>query len=85
MPSDDAVPPPPKLPEIEPAATDDILARAPSPEEIVEAAEPAEAVIAAQPGVDELLGRERDRDAAPASSPLASSPPPPSSPPDDAA
>jgi len=78
MPSDDPVPPAPKLPEIEPAATDDILARAPSPEEIVQSAEPAEDVIAAQPGVDELLGRDRD------DSPV-SSPPPQSQPPDDAA
>lgn len=81
MPSDDPVPPAPKLPEIEPEATDDILARAPSPEEIVASAEPAEDVIAAQPGVDELLGR--DRDDSPASSPPA--PSPPSSLPDDAA
>lgn len=58
--SDDPVPTPPKLPEIEPEAMDDILAAAPSTEEIVEAAEPAEDVIAAQPGVDELLGRDRD-------------------------
>jgi hypothetical protein len=60
MPADDPVPPPPKLPEIEPAATDEILAAAPSPEEIVASAEPAHDVIAAQPGVDELLGRNRD-------------------------
>jgi hypothetical protein len=60
MSSEDAVPPPPKLPEIHTESTDDILAGAPSPEEIVESAEPAEDVIAAQPGVDELLGRDRD-------------------------
>ncbi|HET6510131.1 MAG TPA: hypothetical protein VFG42_25290 [Baekduia sp.] len=59
-PDDDPVPPPPKLPDVETESTDDILARAPSPEEIVEAAEPAEDVIASQPGVDELLGRDRD-------------------------
>jgi hypothetical protein len=59
-PTDEPVPPPPKLPEIEPEPTDDILAAAPSPEEIVESAEPVEDVIAAQPGVDELLGRDRD-------------------------
>jgi hypothetical protein len=70
-PADDPVPPPPKLPEVEPESTDDILAHAPSTDEIVEAAEPAEDVIAAQPGVDELLGRDRDAS--------------PSSPPDDAA
>lgn len=61
MPPDDApVPPPPKLPEIDTESTDDILAHAPSTDEIVEAAEPAEDVIASQPGVDELLGRDRD-------------------------
>lgn len=60
MPEDDPVPPPPKLPKIETESTDDILAGAPSPEEIVQSAEPAEDVIAAQPGVDELLGRDRD-------------------------
>lgn len=60
MPEDDPVPPPPKLPEIDTESTDDILARAPSPEEIVQAAEPAEDVIASQPGVDELLGRDRE-------------------------
>lgn len=81
MPSDDPVPPVPKLPEIEPEATDAILAAAPSPEEIVKSAEPAEDVIAAQPGVDELLGR--DRGDSPASSPASPSPPPPL--PDDAA
>ena len=59
-PTDDPVPPPPKLPEVESPATDDILAAAPSSEEIVESAEPAEDVIAAQPGVDELLGHDRD-------------------------
>jgi hypothetical protein len=59
-PTDDPLPPPPKLPDVEPESTDDILARAPSPDEIVQAAEPAEDVIASQPGVDELLGRDRD-------------------------
>lgn len=59
-PADDAVPPPPKLPEIESESTDDILAAAPSTEEIVESAESAEDVIAAEPSVDELLGRDRD-------------------------
>jgi hypothetical protein len=59
-PTDDPVPPPPKLPDVETESTDDILAGAPSPDEIVQAAEPAEDVIAAQPGVDELLGRDRD-------------------------
>jgi hypothetical protein len=59
-PADDPVPPPPKLPDVEPESTDDILANAPSPEDIVQAAEPAEDVIASQPGVDELLGRDRD-------------------------
>jgi hypothetical protein len=68
MPADDPVPPPPKLPEVEPEATDDILAAAPSPEEIVASAEPAEDVIAAQPGVDELLGRDRDETTASCSS-----------------
>lgn len=61
MPPDDTpVPPPPKIPEVKPESTDDILAGAPSPEEIVEAAEPVEDVIAGQPGVDELLGHDRD-------------------------
>jgi hypothetical protein len=67
-PADDAVPPPPKLPEIETESTDDILAGAPSTSEIVQAAEPAEDVIASQPGVDELLGRDRDETAADAPS-----------------
>lgn len=60
QPAADAVPPPPKLPEVESESTDDILAGAPSIDEIVEAAEPAEDVIASQPSVDELLGRDRD-------------------------
>ena len=60
MPTDDPVPTPPQLPEVQQESPDEILSRAPSPEEIVERAEPAEDVIAAQPGVDELLGRDRD-------------------------
>jgi hypothetical protein len=68
-PDDAPVPPPPKLPEIRTESADDILANAPSTDEIVEAAEPAEDVIASQPGVDELLGR--DRDDSPASPPPA--------------
>jgi len=53
-------PPPPVLPEVEQESTEDILAKAPSPEEIIESAERAEDVLAAQPSVDELLGRDRD-------------------------
>jgi hypothetical protein len=52
-------PPPPKLPEIEQESTDDILAAAPSIDEIITAAEPVDDVLAAQPSVDELLGRDR--------------------------
>jgi hypothetical protein len=55
-----AVPTPPPLPEVEQESTEDILAHAPSTEEIIEAAEPAEDVLASQPSVDELLGRDRD-------------------------
>jgi hypothetical protein len=77
-PTDDPVPPPPRLPDVEPESTDDILAGAPSPDEIVRAAEPAEDVIAAQPGVDELLGRDRD------DSPAAPGEDPSSAPSDDA-
>jgi hypothetical protein len=69
------VPPPPKLPEVKEESTEDILAGAPSAEEIIQAAEPAEDVLAAQPSVDELLGRDRDE------SPAA----PDHEPPDDAA
>jgi hypothetical protein len=53
-------PPPPPLPEVEQESTDDILAAAPSIDEIIEAAEPVEDVLAAEPSVDELLGRDRD-------------------------
>ena len=55
-----AVPPPPPLPEVEQESTEDIIANAPSTEEIIESAEAAEDVLAAQPSVDELLGRDRD-------------------------
>jgi hypothetical protein len=54
------VPPPPSLPEVKQESTEDILAGAPSTEEIIEHAEPAEDVLASQPSVDELLGRDRD-------------------------
>jgi hypothetical protein len=54
------VPPPPSLPDVKQESTEDILAGAPSTEEIIEHAEPAEDVLAAQPSVDELLGRNRD-------------------------
>jgi hypothetical protein len=54
------VPPPPKLPEVKEESTEEILAGAPSADEIIQAAEPAEDVLAAQPSVDELLGRDRD-------------------------
>ncbi|HEY6759668.1 MAG TPA: hypothetical protein VI318_09265 [Baekduia sp.] len=54
------VPAPPPLPEVEQESTEDILAHAPSTEEIIQAAEPAEDVLASQPTVDELLGRDRD-------------------------
>ena len=57
-------PPAPKLPEVEQESTDEILAAAPSIDEIIKAAEPVEDVLAAEPSVDELLGR--DRDASPA-------------------
>jgi len=61
MPRPDAIaPPPPSLPEVEQESTEDILAGAPSIEEIIEHAEPAEDVLASQPSVDELLGRDRD-------------------------
>jgi hypothetical protein len=50
----------PALPEVEQESMDDIIAGAPTPEEIIEAAEPAADVLAAQPSVDELLGRDRD-------------------------
>jgi hypothetical protein len=59
------VPPPPSLPEVRQESTEDILAGAPSTEEIIEQAEPAEDVLAAEPSVDELLGRDRDDDAPP--------------------
>jgi hypothetical protein len=52
-----ATPPPPKLREVEQEATEDIISEQPSPEEIVQGAEPAEDILAAQPSVDELLGR----------------------------
>jgi hypothetical protein len=53
-----ATPPPPHLPEVEQESADDIVAEAPSPEEIIEHAEPAADILAAQPSVDELLGRK---------------------------
>jgi hypothetical protein len=56
-------PPPPKLPEVEQESTDEILAAAPSIDEIIQAAEPVEDVLAAEPSVDELLGRARDESA----------------------
>ncbi len=59
-PADALAPPPPQLPEVEQESTEDIIAGAPSTEEIIERAEPAEDVLAAQPSVDELLGRDRD-------------------------
>jgi hypothetical protein len=59
-PPPDAVPPTPALPEVEQESTEDIIANAPSIDEIIESAEPAEDVLAAQPSVDELLGRDRD-------------------------
>jgi hypothetical protein len=59
-PTEDPVPPTPPLPEVAQESTDDILSATPSPEEIVQNAVPAEDVIAAQPSVDELLGRDRD-------------------------
>src|SRR4051794_34745196 len=59
-PADALAPPPPQLPEVEQESTEDIIAGAPSTEEIIEHAEPAEDVLAAQPSVDELLGRDRD-------------------------
>jgi hypothetical protein len=55
-----AVPTPPALPDVQQESTEDILAGAPSTEEIIESAEPAEDVLAAQPSVDELLGKDRD-------------------------
>jgi hypothetical protein len=58
--SPDPVPPPPALPEVEQESMEDIIAGAPSIDEIIESAEPAEDVLAAQPSVDELLGRDRD-------------------------
>ena len=57
-------PPTPDLPEVEQEPVDDILAAAPSIEEIIQAAEPVEDVLAAEPSVDELLGRDRDESAA---------------------
>jgi hypothetical protein len=60
MSADDPTPPPPSLPEVEQESTEDIIANAPSIDEIIEHAEPAEDVLAAQPSVDELLGRDRD-------------------------
>jgi hypothetical protein len=57
---DAAAPPPPHLPEVEQESTEEILAKAPSTDEIIAHAEPAEDVLAAQPSVDELLGRDRD-------------------------
>jgi hypothetical protein len=59
-PADALAPPPPKLPEVEQESPEEIIANAPSTDEIIEAADPAEDVLASQPSVDELLGRDRD-------------------------
>ena len=53
-------PPTPPLPEVEQESPEEIIANAPSTDEIIQAAEPTEDVLAAQPSVDELLGRDRD-------------------------
>jgi hypothetical protein len=55
-----ATPPPPHLPEVEQESMQDIIAGAPSTDEIIASAERAEDVLGAQPSVDELLGRDRD-------------------------
>jgi hypothetical protein len=55
-----ATPPPPALPDVEQESPEEIIAGAPSIEEIVEGAESAQDVLAAQPSVDELLGRAGD-------------------------
>jgi hypothetical protein len=51
------VPEPPKLPEVESPAPEDVVDGVPSTEELIEQAEPAEDVLAHQPSVDEILGR----------------------------
>jgi hypothetical protein len=54
-------PPPPKLPDVESPAPEDVLEGVPSKEEVVEQAEPVEDIVKDQPSVDEILGRDRER------------------------
>lgn len=57
-----ATPPPPALPDVEQESPEDIIAGAPSPEQIIESAESAQDVLAAQPSVEELLRGARAED-----------------------
>lgn len=53
------VPRPPKLPDVESPAPDDVLDDVPPREEVVEQAQPSDEIIAEQPSVDELIDRDR--------------------------
>jgi hypothetical protein len=57
-----ATPPPPALPDVEQESPEEIIAGAPSTEEIIESAESAQDVLAAQPSVEELLRGARAED-----------------------
>ena len=52
------VPPPPALPEVDSPAPGDVLDSVPTKEQVVEDAQSADDIVAGQPGVDELLGRD---------------------------
>ena len=53
------VPTPPKLPDVESPAAEDVLDGVPPREKIVEQTQPSDEIIAEQPGVDELVDRDR--------------------------
>lgn len=53
-----AVQPPPALPEVDSPPTEEVLDSVPSKEQVVQDAQSAADIVAGQPSVDELLGRD---------------------------
>ncbi len=48
---------PPQLPEPDVMDAEEVIAEAPSPEQVIQDAEPVERILEGQPSVDDVLGR----------------------------